>query len=108
MLISPLARHTSMLDIFSQTKKVHMVTQMCPSRHLQFRLILFNLCIFLKVLLWRLCFSQNVIFPARAFICFRSRALHPQFASSYFLSWMPCYCCKQSITVFGLQTYSKI
>ena len=68
----------------------------------------FSFCFFLKVLLWHLCFSKNVIFSARTFICFWSRTLHPQFATSYFLSWMPCYRCKQRITVFGLQTYSNI
>ena len=69
----------------------------------------FSICFFLKVLLWRLCFSRNVIFSSRAFICFFwSRAFHPQFATSYFLFWMPCYCFKQRITVFGLQTYSNI
>jgi len=38
----------------------------------------------------------------------RTSSTNPQFATSYFLSWMPCYCCKQRMTVFGLQTYSKI
>jgi hypothetical protein len=51
---------------------------------------------------------KNVIFSARTFICFWSRTLHPQFATSYFLSWMPCYRCKQRITILGLQPYSNI
>ena len=37
-----------------------------------------------------------------------TQIFHPQFATSYFLFWMPCYRCKQRITVFGLQTYSNI
>ena len=66
--------------IFSpgKTKKVRMVTQM-------FRLLdiflnafsycyaflsCFSICFFLKVLLWRLCFSKNVIFSFCACICF--------------------------------------
>ena len=98
-------------------KKVRMVTQM-------FRLLdiflnafsycyafssCFSICFFLKVLLWRLCFLKNAIFSSRAFIFFFwSSAFHPQFATSYFLFWMPCYRCKQRITVFwasGLQQH---
>ena len=29
-------------------------------------------------------------------------------STAYFLSWMPCYRCKQRITIIGLQTYSNI
>ena len=38
----------------------------------------------------------------------RTSSTHPQFATAYFLSWMPCYRCKQRITIIGLQTYSNI
>jgi len=95
---------------FIQKKKVHIATQIFrPCRYI-FKA--FSSCLsirsFLKVLLWRLCFSKKDIFSAPAFICFWSRALHPQFATAYFLSWMPCYRCKQRITIIGLQTYSNI
>ena len=98
-----LARNNRMLDIFSRgKKKVRMVTQM-------FRLLdiflnafssYFSMCFFLKVLLWRLCFRKMLFFLLVLSSVFWSRAFHPQFATSYFLFWMPCYCCKQRITVF--------
>ena len=101
--------------IFSPEKKVHIATQIFrPCRYI-FKA--FSSCLsirsFLKVLLWRLCFSKKGIFSAPAFICFwslesRTSSTHPQFATAYFLSWMPCYRCKQRITIIGLQTYSNI
>jgi len=98
--------------IFSpgEKKKVRMVTQM-------FRLLdiflnafssYFSMCFFLKVLLWRLCFRKMLFFLLVLSSVFWSRAFHPQFATSYFLFWMPCYRCKQRITVFwasGLQQH---
>ena len=57
-----------------------------------------------------------MLFKKRYFFCFcfhlflesRTSSTHPQFATAYFLSWMPCYRCKQRITIIGLQTYSNI
>ena len=115
-----LARNSNnrMLDIFSRgKKKVRMVTQM-------FRLLdiflnafsycyafssCFSICFFLNVLLWRFMLFEKCHFFLSCFhLFFWSRAFHPQFATSYFLFWMPCYRCKQRITVFwasGLQQH---
>ena len=74
-----LARNNRMLDIFSrEKKKVCMVTQMFRLLDIFFNAFsccyafssCFGICFFLKVLLWRLCFSKNIIFSSRAFICF--------------------------------------
>ena len=112
-----LARNNRMLDIFSrEKKKVRMVTQI-------FRLLdiflnafsycyafssCFSICFFLKVLLWRLCFSKNVTFPFRTFICF--------FGAAHFIHSLPLHIfCSGCLVIvvnkgqpfFGLQTYSN-
>ena len=60
-----------------------------------------NFYAFLKCYFFCLCFNLNISGVGHF--------EHPQFATSYFLPWMPCYDrCKQRITVFGLWTYSNI
>ena len=55
----------------------------------------------------KLCCVVNAFWKCY-FICFW-RALHPQckFATSYFLFWMPCYLCKQRITVLGFRLTAR-
>ena len=54
-------------------------------------------------------FQKRYIFCSsfHLFLESRTSSTHPQFATSYFLS-STCYRCKQRMTVFVLQTYSKI
>ena len=105
-----LARNNRMLGIFSIKKKgLHGNTNVSPFRYCIKKCILMLLCIL--ILFWHVFFSQSFAVAVMLFekcyfffscfhLFFWSRAFHPQFATSYFLFWMPCYRCKQRITVF--------
>ena len=58
--------------------------------------------------LFETCYFFCLSLSFHLFLESRTSSTHPQFATAYFLSWMPCYHCKQRITIFGLQTYSNI